>query len=131
MATKSYIFADLNVRDESVSDSTEVLIYDAKDVVQSLWRLLTTQEGEIPNFRDYGIDVKQFLQYPLTDKTIQSIYNYVKGKVATYENRATIIRANVDANFETGAIYMDFFAQLKSTGDIVAIPTWEVQVSTT
>ena len=130
MATKSYVFADLNVRDALVSKSEDVLLYDTKDIIQSLWRLLTTQEGEIPNFRDYGIDVKQFLQYPLTDSTIRGIYNYVKGKVATYEKRVDLIRTNVSVSFETGEIRMVLFARLKASGEVIALPTWVVQVAT-
>ena len=43
----NYIFADLNTRDDFVSTSKETLLYDTKVVVQSIWRLLTTEEGEI------------------------------------------------------------------------------------
>lgn len=130
MTVTSYIFSDLNVRDEFVSDSTSVMLYDSKDVVQSVWRLLTTEEGEIPNFRNYGLSMKRYCQYPLTADTIQDMYDYVKGKIETYETRVDVIRADADVNFEQGLVIFDFYLRLKATGEAVKIPTWTVQVST-
>lgn len=124
----AYIFADLNVRDTFVSPSTDILLHDTKVVVQSIWRLITTEEGEIPNFRGYGLDVKQFVQYPLTEDTIDFIYNYVKGKVQTYESRADIISAEVDVDLNNGTIKMAFILRVKSTNENVKLPTWHVQV---
>lgn len=126
----AYIFSDLNVRDSFVTDSTDVMIYDTKTVIQSLWRLITTEEGEIPNFRNYGLNIKQFSQYPLTSGTVDTIYNYVKGKAEAFEGRADIIRADVSVDFKQGNVSMWFYARLKSTGEVVKLPTWVVQVST-
>lgn len=126
MAT--YIFTDLNVRDEFVTSSTDITLYDTKVVVQSIWRLLNTEIGEIPNFRSYGLDVKRFLQYPLTKDTVESIYGYVKGRVSAFEARADIIRADVNVNFDMGTISMWFYIQVKSTGETIKLPTWVVQV---
>lgn len=130
MAITSYIFSDLNVRDEFVSDSTSVMLYDSKDVVQSVWRLLTTEEGEIPNFRNYGLSMKRYCQYPLSAETIQDMYDYAKGKIETYETRVDVLRADVDVDFEQGLVIFDFYLVLKATSEMVKIPTWTVQVST-
>jgi phage baseplate assembly protein W len=130
MAVTSYIFSDLNVRDEFVSDSTSVMLYDSKDVVQSVWRLLTTEEGEIPNFRNYGLSIKKYCQYPLSIDTIQEMYDYVKGKIETYETRVDVLRADVDVDFEQGLVIFDFYLVLKATSEMVKIPTWTVQVAT-
>ena len=124
-----YIFKDLNVRDEFVTDSKDIMIYDTKVVVQSIWRLMTTEEGEIPNFRNYGLNIKQFLQYPLTEETVNTIYNYVKNRVEAFEERADIIKSDVDVNFETGYIYMIFYLRMKSTGDIVKLPLFTIKVA--
>lgn len=124
----AYIFKDLNVRDPFVSSSNETLLYDTKVVVQSIWRLITTQEGEIPNFRGYGLDVKQFVQYPLTEDTVDMIYNYVKGKVSAYEGRANIISADVNVNIREGIISMVFILQVMSTNEQVKLPVWHIQV---
>ena len=126
--TKAYIFADLNTRDSFVTTSNEVLLYDTKTVVQSVWRLLTTEEGEVPNFRGYGLNVKRFSQYPLTTETINDIYDYVKGKVSMYEGRADIITADVATDMNRGILYMDFVLRMKSSGETVRIPTWSIQV---
>ena len=123
-----YIFTDLNVRDPFVSSSNDTLLYDTKVVVQSVWRLLTTQEGEIPNFRSYGLDIKQFLQYPLTESTIDMIYHYVKDRLEAYEGRADIISADVDVDLNNGIIKMAFILQVKSTRESVKLPVWNIQV---
>lgn len=125
-----YVFSDLNVRDPFVTNSKEVMIYDTKTVVQSVWRLLNTEEGEIPNFRQYGLSVKRFCQYPLNSQTVDSIYNYVKERVEVFETRAEVVRSNVDVDFENGVLNMTFFLRMRASGTIVALPTWSVQVST-
>ena len=130
MTVVSYIFSDLNVRDEFVTDSKAVMIYDSTDIIQSVWRLLTTEEGEIPNFRNYGLDVKRYCQYPLTEETIEEIYRYVKGKINTYEARVNVVKAKVDVDFDSGLIFYNFILEIKATGETITIPTWNVQVAT-
>ena len=127
---KVYVYSDLNVRDPFVSDSTEVLLYDTKAIIQGVWRLLNTEEGEIPNFRQYGLSVKRFCQYPLTTETVDGIYNYVKERIEVFETRVEIIRADVDVDIDNGIIYMTFYVRMRSSGIVVKLPTWEVQVST-
>ena len=125
-----YVFQDINVGDDFVTTSKDFLIYDEKVIVQSIWRLITTQEGEIPNFRIYGLDIKRFSQYPMTIETINTIYEYVKSRVSNFEDRGEIIRVDVDTNFETGEIYMWFYVQIRNTGTVIKLPTWTVQVAT-
>jgi phage baseplate assembly protein W len=123
-----YVLQDLNVRDEFVSTSTEFLLYDEKVIVQSIWRLITTEEGEIPNFRVYGLSVKKYSQYPMTTETINEIYEYVKGRIATFEERGEIIKADVDASIENQVIYYTFYVRIRTTGTVVKLPTWTVSV---
>ena len=125
----AYVFSDLNVRDKFVTNSTDVLIYDTTVIVQSVWRLLNTEEGEIPNFRNYGLSIKKFCQYPLNSETVDEIYNYVKERVEAFETRAEIIQADVDVDFENGLVKMQFYLRMKASEDVVKLPTWVVQVS--
>ena len=127
----TYILYDLNVRDPFVTDSTDLMLKDTKVVVQSLWRLLTTEEGEIPNFRSYGLDVKQFSQYPLTPATAETVYNYVVDKIKTFEPRADVITATLDADFEHGMILIILTARVIPTGEVVQLPVWRISVSGT
>lgn len=124
----NYIFADLNARDPFVSSSTETLLYDTKVVVQSIWRLLTTEEGEIPNFRNYGLSIKKYCQYPMTKETITEIFNYVKVRLEAFEPRGEILTSELSADIKTGTIGMKFIIRVKSTGDVVKLPTWTVQL---
>lgn len=125
----TYVFSDLNVRDPFVTSSKDVMIYDTKTVVQGVWRLLTTEEGEIPNFRQYGLSIKRFCQYPLTKETIDGIYEYVKSRLENFETRAEIIKADVDVNFEQGIISYVFYLRMRASGEVVKLPLFEVQVS--
>ena len=125
----SYIYLDPNVRDILVSPSTDIMLKDSKVIVQSVWRLVNTEEGEIPNFRNYGLNIKQFLQYPLNNDTINTIYNYVKGRVETFEVRTEVIRADVDVDFAIGRIMMNFYLRLIETREVIKLPTWVVQVA--
>lgn len=122
------VWQDLNVRDSFVSPSTDFLLYDTKVVVQSIWRLITTEEGEIPNFRAYGLSIKKYSQYPLTKDTIDIIYNYVKDRVTAFEDRGEIIKADVNASIEQQVVSMNFYVRVKKTGEVVKLPTWVVPV---
>ena len=124
----AHILYDLNVRDPFVSDSTDVMLKDTKVVVQSLWRLLTTEEGEIPNFRDYGLDIKQFSQYSLTQTTARMIYDYVIERIKIFEPRADIITATLDVDFERGMLLIAFTARAIPTGEVFQLPTWRISV---
>ena len=123
-----YIFQDLNVRDPFVSTSVDMLLYDEKVIVQSLWRLITTEEGEIPNFRIYGLSIKKYSQYPLTPETIKTVYNYVKNRIQAFEDRGEIIRADVDVDIEAEKVYYAFYVRMKTTGNIVKLPIWTITI---
>lgn len=128
MASSQNVWQDLNVRDPFVSPSTDFLLYDTKVVVQSIWRLITTEEGEIPNFRAYGLSIKKYCQYPLTKDTIDAIYNYVKDRVTAFEDRGEIIKADVNASIEQQLVSYDFYVRVKKTSEVVKLPTWVVSV---
>lgn len=123
-----HILQDINVQDKFVTTSTDFMLYDTKVVVQSIWRLITTEEGEIPNFRAYGLSIKRFSQYPYTKETIDTIYNYVKDRVTAFEERGEVIRADVDSDIENGLLFYTFYVQVKTTGDVVKLPTWTVTI---
>lgn len=125
-----YIFSDLNVRDPFVSDSTDVLLYDTKTVVQGVWRLLNTEEGEIPNFRQYGLSIKRFSQYPLNSETVNGIYDYVKNRIETFEERVEVLKSDVDVDFDNGVLYMSFYLRMRASSQVIKLPTWVVQVAT-
>ena len=123
------VLQDINVKDDFVTTSTDFLLYDEKIIVQSIWRLITTEEGEIPNYRVYGLSIKRFSQYPLTPETINTIYEYVKGRVSTFEERGEVVKADVDVNIEIGEVYMYFYIRMRNTGRVVKLPVWTVQVA--
>ena len=122
------IFSDLNVRLPQINDNDQTIITDSQAVVQSAWRLLNTDEGEVPYCRGYGINLKQFLHAPLTKETASNIYDYVKQKITMYEQRVTVLQADVDADMDRGIITMILSLRVNSTGEIVQLPTLSVPV---
>lgn len=114
----SLIYTDLNVR-LAVVGTDAINIANAKAILQSVSRLLMTQEGEIPYYRNYGLNLRQFVQKPLTQATANEIYDYVRGKIEKYEQRVNVIGANTEADFNNGIIYMQYTLQVKSTGEII------------
>ena len=100
-----------------------------KVIIQSILRLLTTQEGEIPNYRSYGLNLKQFSQYPLTKETASYISKYIENKVITYEQRVTVQKFILEPDFEKNAINIQMVVRIKSTGELVQIPMFSVGVA--
>ena len=126
----STIYSDLNVRLENVEPSDIMTITDAKAVLQSLTRLLFTEEGEIPYYRSYGLALKKFIQKPMTEATVNAVYAEVENKVKRFEPRAEIISATCDANMDLGQIYLVFSARVKTTNEVLQLPMLTANVST-
>lgn len=124
------IFRDLNVRDPFVSASTDIMLEDTKVVVQSVWRLINTEEGEVPYFRNYGLNLKRMLQLPFTKDNVSQIVDYVKKRLEVFEDRAEIIQTYVDGSAETGELSMSFYIKVKTTGETVTLPKWTIQLNT-
>lgn len=122
------VFSDINTRATS-NLGTAFLTSDAKAVFQSIWRLVTTSEGEIPYFRSYGCNLKRFLQYPLTERTADTIFEYVQSKVSEYETRGKIISAEAQADVSNNILRMRFYVQVNATGETGVLPDLDVIVN--
>ena len=123
------IYLDLNARVPAVTTSLDVMIEDTKVIVQSVLRLITTEEGEIPNYRSYGLNLKQFSQYPLTKQTASMIAKYTEDKVRAYEQRVDILNTLMEADYINSAINMKMVLRIKSTREIVQLPAIAVNVA--
>lgn len=122
------VFSDINTRATS-NLGTAFLTSDAKAVFQSIWRLVATSEGEIPYFRSYGCNLKRFLQYPLTERTADMIFEYVQNKVSEYETRGKIISAEAQADVSNNILRMRFYVQVNATGETGVLPDLDVIVN--
>ena len=125
----AHILLDLNVRDPLVSSSTALMLEDTKVVVQSIWRLMTTEEGEIPNFRDYGLNVKQFMHAPLTKSTAAGIASYIEQKINTFEQRAEVVRNILSADIDNGLLRITMYIRVINTGEVASLPTWNIKLN--
>ena len=123
-----YVYTDLNVRMDTVDYRDITVIHDAKAIKQSLYRLLYTEVGEIPFYRNYGLDLKQFIQKPLTPETAQGIYRYVEDRIAAFEPRAEIIKAVTDVDWYSSSVIMEYTFRVKTTGEIFSIAPFVVPV---
>lgn len=124
----SVVYSDINTRASS-NLGTQFLTSDAKAVFQSIWRLVTTMEGEIPYYRSYGCNLKRFLQYPMTENTANAILEYVQTKVEEFETRGTVVSADAQADVSRGVIKMRFYVRVSATGETGVLPDLDVVVN--
>jgi phage baseplate assembly protein W len=116
-----YINSDLNVRLNEVNTQDSIVIVDKEAVIQSIYRLFKTEEGEIPFYRAYGLDLKQFLQKPLGEGLAREINEYVSGKLEAFEQRAEVYKVNAVSNYTDNSIVLQYYIKIKSTGDIIGL----------
>ncbi len=119
------VFSDINAR--IIRPTVDkFLTTDAEAVFQSLWRLFTTHEGEIPYFRAYGCNLKRFEQLPLTETTADRIFDYLTSKVERWETRGKLVSANARADYNNNTLYMQIVVQCKATGETGVLPDLKV-----
>lgn len=123
-----YVYTDLNTRLETVNPNDIMVIHDAQAIKQSLYRLLYTEVGEIPFYRNYGLNLKQFVQKPLTPETAQSIFNYVESRISAFEPRAEVINAVTDVDWINSSVIMEYTFRVRTTGEIFSIAPFVVPV---
>lgn len=119
------VFSDINTRIVRPNED-KFLTTDAEAVFQSLWRLFTTHEGEIPYFRAYGCNLKRFEQLPLTESTADMIFEYLTNKVETWETRGTLESANAKADYNNNTLYMQLTVKCNATGETGVLPDLKV-----
>ena len=123
------IYSDLNVRLDNVEPGDVTLVTDSKAVIQSIWRLLNTKEGEIPYQRAYGLDIEKWQQAPMTKRTAQEINDYILEKIANYENRVTLARTpEVYADLDSGYLSFTYYFYVIATQELIQIPTFKVYI---
>ena len=109
-----YIYSDLNVRLPYVSPQDYTIVTDKEAVLQSVMRLLKTEEGEIPNYRDYGLNLKQFLQQPMGKDLATDVEAYVSSKIVKFEPRVDIYKVNVASDYVNLSVILQYYLKIKS-----------------
>ncbi len=102
------------------SQDTTVIV-DKEAILQSIYRLFRTEEGEIPYYRAYGLDLKQFLQKPLGESLAREINEYVSSKINIFEQRVDIYKVNAVSDFENSSIILQYYVKSKTTGEIFGL----------
>lgn len=116
-----YVYSDLNARLPYVSPQDSTVITDREAILQSIWRLIKTEEGEIPNYRGYGLNLKQFIQRPMGRSLASEVDSYVTNKLETYEPRVEVYKANVASDYTNYSIILQYYLRIKSTDEIIAL----------
>ena len=122
------VYSDMNVRIMDYSKDS-FLTDDAKAVFQSIYRLITTDEGEIPYYRTYGCNLKRFLQAPLTESTATAIYEYLVEKVEKFEPRGELTSVEAGADFNNNMLVMKLYVKGTTTGEEGVLPDLYVKVN--
>lgn len=128
MNSTSTVYSDLNVKLPQVDGSDITTIKDIKAITQSIYRLFKTVQGEIPYYRSYGLNLKQFIQKPLTRSTTADIFDHVKQKILLYEPRANVVQAIASADKDNGIISLKYTISAKSTGELIQLEALNVKV---
>ena len=121
------VFSDINTRIIN-PNVDKFLTTDAEAIFQSIWRLITTHEGEIPYLRDYGCNLKRFEQLPLTETTADRIFEYVTKKVETWETRGELVSANAKADYNNNTLYLQLVVRCKATNETGVLPDLKVEL---
>lgn len=121
------VFSDINTRIIN-PNVDKFLTTDAEAIFQSIWRLITTHEGEIPYFRAYGCNLKRFEQLPLTETTADRIFEYVTKKVETWETRGELVSANAKADYNNNTLYLQLVVRCKATNETGVLPDLKVEL---
>ena len=122
------VYSDMNVRILDY-ERDSFLTDDAKAVFQSIYRLITTDEGEIPYYRTYGCNLKRFLQAPLTEDTATAIYEYLVDRVEKFETRGEITSTEAGADMNNNLIVMKLFVKCRTTDETGVLPDLYVKVN--
>jgi len=125
---KDYINSDLNVRLPHVSPQDSAVIVDKEAILQSIYRLFETEEGEIPFYRKYGLNLKQFIQQPLNESLTRDVDDYVRGKLELFEPRVEVVKSYGVTDYNHSAIMLQYWVRLKTTGEIVNLAPLRVPV---
>ena len=121
MNPNRYINSDLDVRLQEVNSQDTTVIVDKEAVMQSIYRLWGTEEGEIPYYRGYGMNLKQFLQKPLGPMLARDIKEYVDGKIEAYEQRVEVYKVNAASDYVNQSVILQYYVRIKTTGEIVGL----------
>lgn len=121
MNPNRYINSDLNVRLQEVNSQDTTVIVDKEAVMQSIYRLWETEEGEIPYYRGYGMNLKQFLQKPLGPMLARDIKEYVDEKIEAYEQRVEVYKVNAASDYVNQSVILQYYVRIKTTGEIVGL----------
>lgn len=121
MNPNRYINSDLNVRLQEVNSQDTTVIVDKEAVMQSIYRLWGTEEGEIPYYRGYGMNLKQFLHKPLGPMLARDIKEYVDGKIEAYEQRVEVYKVNAASDYVNQSVILQYYVRIKTTGEIVGL----------
>ena len=119
------IFSDINLRLDIIDSGDRIAIYDVNVVKQSLIAFISTEVGEIWNYRAFGLNLKQFMHYPLTDATATEIEQYIIGRIARFEPNVTYVESasQIIFDFNNNALYFKLAYKINFTGEIINLPT--------
>ena len=121
MNPNRYINSDLNVRLQEVNSQDTTVIVDKEAVMQSIYRLWGTEEGEIPYYRGYGINLKKKKKKPLGPMLARDIKEYVDGKIEAYEQRVEVYKVNAASDYVNQSVILQYYVRIKTTGEIVGL----------
>lgn len=125
------ILVDLNVRLNEVDSTDTITITNSFAIKQALIKLLNVQIGSIPYFRAYGVDIKQFLQYPLSESTGTEAYEHIKNQIEQFIKTVTILdnMSSITIDYDAVTIEIVIAVMNNQTGEVIILPAISIPVT--
>ena len=93
-----------------------------KSVMQNIRVILTTQKGTDVHRPEFGSDVWQFIDQPLTAITIGKINAEITDAIERFEPRVKVKNVSLTKTF--AGIKVSIEVQLRDSGEIIQVPLW-------
>jgi len=93
-----------------------------KSVMQNIRVILTTQRGTDVHRPDFGSDIWQFIDQPLTAITIGKINAEITDAIERFEPRVKV--KNISLTKAYAGIKVSIEVQLRDTGEVITVPLW-------
>jgi phage baseplate assembly protein W len=126
-----FIFTDLNVRLNDVNPNDIVVITDSQAIKQAIEKLINTPLGSIPYYRAYGVDIKQFMHYPLSEDTGKEAYDHIKGQINKFIQMVTVLEdmSTVIIDYDNETISIQIVVQSNNTGEVITLSPVTIPVT--
>jgi phage baseplate assembly protein W len=122
--SSNYILTDLNIRLTEVNTDDIIVLNDSLAAKQELVKLFGTQRGSIKYYRAYGLDLRKYLQYPMTQTIAFIIYDDIKNQINNFVKTVTIMEdlSTINLDWINKEVSITMTVRVNKTGNLITLP---------